>query len=320
MDKTVIDGHCDVLDKLVHDPQLDFYKEEERLDASYPRLRRGGVKVQLMAIYIPERTVPPTMRDVLHYVDTFHRRVLRRGVVDFVRTTGDLQRVLNGDQLGAVLTLEGVDALEGDMTNLRTCYYLGVRAVGLTWNYGNWAADGVLEPRKGGLTRKGRRLIEECNRLGMILDVSHLSEAGFWELAGLTKRPFIASHSNAKELCPHPRNLDDRQIREVIRSGGLIGLTFVPYFVKSLSPVTPADLLRHIDHVASLGGVNNIVFGSDFDGIEKWIQGLENAAKYDTMAQELYKRYKPEEAGKFLHGNWARFLAEQLPDGECQSF
>lgn len=314
MDKIIIDGHCDVLGKLVHDPQLDFYKEETSLDASYPRLRRGGVKVQLMAIYVPEKVVRPTIRDVLKFVDTFHRKVLRPGIVEAIRTKRDLQRVLAGDQLGAVLTLEGVDALEGDLTNLRTCWYLGVRAVGLTWNYGNWAGDGVLEPRKGGLTRKGRMLIEECNRLGMILDVSHLSEAGFWELAELTKRPFIASHSNVKELCTHPRNLTDSQIAEIIRSGGRIGITFVPYFVRSLNPVTPADLLRHVEYIASMGGVNNIVFGSDFDGIEQWIQGLENAGKYDTIVNELYKRFKPEEAELFLHGNWARFLQEQLPE------
>ncbi|KIL41410.1 hypothetical protein SD70_07095 [Gordoniibacillus kamchatkensis] len=312
MNRAIIDGHCDVLDKLVHDPQLDFYREES-LDASYPRLRRGGVKVQLMAIYVPDRVVRPTIRDVLRYVDTFHRKVLRPGFVEAVRTRRDLQRVWEGEQLGAILTLEGVDALEGDLLNLRTCWYLGVRSVGLTWNYGNWAADGVKEPRQGGLTGKGRKLIEECNRLGMILDVSHLSEAGFWELAELTKRPFIASHSNVKALCPNPRNLNDAQIAEIIRCGGRIGITFVPYFVRSLPPVTASDVLKHIDYIAAMGGVRNIVFGSDFDGIEQWITGLENAGKYETIGNELCKHYKPEQVELFLHGNWARFLQEQLP-------
>ncbi|MFC0215666.1 dipeptidase [Paenibacillus chartarius] len=314
MDKTIIDGHCDVLDKLVHHSHLDFYVENDELDSGYARLRRGGVKVQLMAIYIPERSIRPSMRDVLQYVDTFRRKVLKAGVTEQVSTKAELKAVLAGDRLGTILTLEGVDALAGDLLNLRTCWYLGVRAVGITWNYGNWAADGVLEPRKGGFSLRGRKLIEECDRLGMILDVSHLSETGFWELAERSARPFIASHSNAKALCPHPRNLTDPQIEHMIRSGGLIGITFVPYFVKSEPPVRTADILRHIDRIASLGGVRSIAFGSDFDGIEQWVQGLENAGKYETIAEELYKHYKPDDAALFLQGNWTRFLSENLPD------
>jgi membrane dipeptidase len=310
----IIDGHCDVLLKLFLNPQLDFYREENELKASYPRLKAGGVKLQFMAVYMPEKLEHPTIRDVLQVIDIFRQKVVRPGVVEAVRTKADLRRVMAGKMMGAMLTLEGVDALEGDMASLRTCYELGVRCVGLTWNWANWAADGVLEPRKGGFTRKGRELIEECNRIGLILDVSHLSEAGFWELAELSRKPFIASHSNVKELCPHPRNLDDRQIGAIIQAGGIIGITFVPYFVRSLSPVTPADLLRHIDHIASLGGVRSIAFGSDFDGFGQWITGLENAGKYETIAEELYKHYSAEDAELFLHGNWSRFLSEQLPE------
>jgi membrane dipeptidase len=310
----IVDGHCDVLLKLFLHPQLDFYKEEKELDASYPRLKAGGVKLQLMAVYMPERLTHPSIRDVMHFIDIFRQKVIRPGVVEAVRSKADLRRVLAGGQLGAMLTLEGVDALEGDLTGLRTCYELGVRCVGITWNWANWAADGVLEPRKGGFTRKGRKLIEECDRIGMTLDVSHLSETGFWELAELSRKPFIASHSNVKELCPHPRNLDNRQIETIVQAGGLIGITFVPYFVRSLPPVTPADLLRHIDHIAAHGGARSIAFGSDFDGIEQWITGLENAGKYETIAEELYKHYSAEDAELFLHGNWTRFLMERLPE------
>lgn len=310
----IVDGHCDVLMKLLLQPQLDFYKEEKELDACYPRLKAGGVKVQLMAVWMPERIAHPTVRDVLQVIDIFRQKVMRPGVVEAVRTKSDLKRVLAGEQMGAMLTLEGVDALAGDLASLRICFELGIRCVGVTWNWANWAADGVLEPRKGGFTREGRMLIEECDRIGMILDVSHLSETGFWELAERSRKPFIASHSNVKELCPHPRNLDNRQIETIVRSGGMIGITFVPYFVRSLSPVAPADLLRHIDHIAGLGGVRSIGFGSDFDGIEQWIIGLENAGKYETIVEELYKHYSAEEAELFMHGNWTRFFMERLPE------
>lgn len=102
-----------------------------------------------------------------------------------------------------------------------------MRFLGITWNYANWAADGVLEQRNGGFTEKGRMLIEWCNDSGMLLDVSHLSQAGFWELADLSTRPFIASHSNAAAICGHVRNLNDEQIKALIAMDGRMGLTFI---------------------------------------------------------------------------------------------
>jgi membrane dipeptidase len=312
----VIDGHCDVLSKLFLNPQLDFYKEEKELDVSYPRLQKGNVKVQFMAIYMPEKLQNPQFDHVLQFIDIFQQNILGRGDMAFIRSVQDFENVLAGNRIGAILSMEGVDALHGNLTSLRIAHYLGVRAVGITWNYANWAADGVLEQRKGGFTAKGRKLIKECNRLRMILDVSHLSEAGFWEVSELSETPFIASHSNVRELCPHPRNLNKEQIEAIIRKNGIIGITFVPWFVKSLSPVKPADLLKHIDYICSLGGVNQVAFGSDFDGIDQWIEGLENAGRYENIIEELCKQYKYEEVALFCHKNWHRFLREHLPGDE----
>jgi membrane dipeptidase len=311
--KKIIDAHCDVLYKMFLDPGLDFYQSTSGLDVTYERMRNAGVKLQFFAIYLPENLKRPTFDHLLEYVDIFRQKVESKGKVAFIRNQHELDAAMSGDEIGAVLSLEGADALAGNPVYTRILYYLGVRFIGITWNYANWAADGILEPRKGGFTRKGRNLIKECNELGMLLDVSHLSVRGFWELAELSQAPFIASHSNVLAICPHPRNLDDQQIRAIIQTDGRIGITFVPRFVKQRGPVSISDVLKHIDHVCSLGGVRHVGFGSDFDGIEEWVTGLEHAGKYEMLAEELTRHYKAEEAEGFLWGNWHRFLKKNFP-------
>ena len=211
------------------------------------------------------------------------------------------------------MTLEGVDGLQGNLMHLRNLYRLGLRVVGITWNYANWAADGVMEPRNGGFTFQGRKLLQECEQLGIILDVSHLSEQGFWELEEHTYRPFIASHSNTFAVCPHPRNLQDSQINAVISRNGIMGITFVPWFVAQGGTVRIEQILPHIEHVCSLGGEHIIAFGSDFDGIDKKISGLEDAGQYDRLVTVLQQHYTENQVKAFLYGNMANFLHTQLP-------
>lgn len=309
----IIDAHCDLLGKLAQHPELEFKQDSKFADVSFPRLHKAGMAVQCFAVYVSERQQRITFERLLEGFDQFHRSIVSHENVAFIQTRKDLSRSVSAGKLGALLTLEGADGLEGSMMYLRTAFYLGVRMLGLTWNQANWAADGVMEPRKGGLTVKGKQFVRECAKLGMILDVSHLGERGFWELTEVSQRPFVATHSNAQAVCPHPRNLKDDQIQALMLCGGIIGLTFVPYFVKASEP-SVKDILTHIEHVCSLGGARHIGFGSDFDGIESHIPGLEHPGHYDRLANELYKRYRPEEADDFLFGNWYRFLMENLPD------
>lgn len=308
----MIDAHCDLLDRMMHHPEVDFKQDSLYADVSFPRLHKAGVKVQCFAVFLSEKQQSATFARVLQGIDIFYQRIAAHSGVDFVRTRMDLEKAEKDGKLGSILTLEGADGLEGSLVHLRTAFYLGVRMLGLTWNYANWATDGVLEPRGCGFTAKGRQLVRECAELGMILDVSHLSEKGFWELTELSPRPFVASHSNAQTVCSHPRNLTDDQIKAIVVSGGIMGITFVPWFVKASEPAIK-DILLHIDHVCSLGGKKQIGFGSDFDGIDHHIPGLEHAGHYDRLANELYKRYPAEDADGFLYGNWFRFLSDNLP-------
>ncbi len=308
----IFDAHCDVLSKLLENPELDFAQGRDGLDVTLERMLASGIAMQNFAVYLPERYAGD-FRHVLESIDLFHERVLREPQIRFIRTKNDMLRASSENRIGALLSLEGVDSLHGSMALLRLLRRLGVTTVGITWNRANWAADGVLEPRKGGFTAAGQELIKECNRLDLIMDVSHLSEKGFWELMEASRKPVIASHSNAGAISPRMRNLSDAQIRALIASDGVIGITFVPPFVSEEEPVAMDKILLHIDHICSLGGRRHIGFGSDFDGIRQWLVGLEHAGKYDRLVDLLLSHYREEDVELFVYGNWFRFYMEHLP-------
>lgn len=309
----IFDAHCDVLSKLLENPKLDFVHENRLLDVTLDKMIESDIGIQNFAIYLPEQ-FSGEFRQVLRSIDLFHERILSNPQMHFIRSKDELQAARERGLIGAMLSLEGVDALQGDLTYVRILFYLGVRSIGITWNHANWAADGVMEPRKGGLTTKGKSLIKECNRLGIILDTSHLSEKGFWELIELSDKPNIASHSNASKIRQHLRNLNDEQITSIIRTEGVIGVTFVSPFVYPGEPVSMDKLLPHIDHICSLGGSRHIGLGSDFDGIKEWITGLEHAGKYYQLVELLQKHYSEEDVEHFVYKNWYNFYLKNLPE------
>ncbi|MCS7461815.1 dipeptidase [Paenibacillus doosanensis] len=311
----IIDGHCDVLLKMFENSSIDFYDPlNAELDVSFAKMKRSGVKIQFFAIYLAESMKQPNFDHYLEYINIFYQKIIANGRIALIRNRTDLNNVMNGSACGAILTLEGADAIRNHSLYTQILFHLGVRLIGVTWNYANWAADGVLEPRQGGFTREGKRFIKECNDLGIILDVSHLSVKSFWDMADLSQKPFVATHSNAKAVCPHSRNLDDDQIRTLLRQKGVIGITFVPWFVREKGAAID-DLVRHIEHICALGGEQQLVLGSDFDGISQWIPGLENTGEFAHLAQHLSKYYKDEWIEGFFFRNWYDFLHVNLPHG-----
>lgn len=313
----IVDFHCDVLSKIQLNRKLDF-KNDDRLDVNLLRMKQGGVQLQCFAIFLSERLGPPGIEHIMEQLDLYQERVAIEGI-GLVKSSADLERVIATGERAGLLSIEGADGLEGDLFYLRLCYERGVRFLGITWNYANWAADGVMEPRNGGFTRKGLELVRACHELGIILDISHLSQKGFWELTELAEcaqRPFIASHSNAYHICSHERNLQDEQIRAIIENGGRIGITFVPWFVKDGPAVYSKDLLPHLDHICQLGGGGNIMFGSDFDGIDTHLQDLQHAGEYEQWVDTLLKHYPEELVNGWLSGNALSFLRKWLPKDE----
>lgn len=300
----IIDLHCDALMKLQEGKGRLRFADAPELQTNKKRLHQGKIKVQCFAIFI-EPFIPSNYKfqAALEQIDYFYQEVLGKNPdIVHVREWSDFDRLKIG-QIGAMLTLEGVDAIGNDLMKLRTLYKLGVRSVGLTWNNANLAADGAGEPRGGGLTLFGKEIVDFNNEHQVLTDVSHLSDKGIWEVIELAKYP-IASHSNARALCQHPRNLTDEQAAAMFNKGGLIHVVYHPPFVKESGEVGILDLVRHIDHFCSLGGVKQIGLGSDFDGISTFITNLEDASKSQNLINELLKHYKEEEVKGFAYQNF----------------
>lgn len=218
----------------------------------------------------------------------------------------DITKLREGE-IGAVLTLEGADAFGNDYMKLRHLYRLGVLSIGLTWNNANLCADGIEEPRGAGLTSFGREVVRSNNEQDVLTDVSHLSIQAFWDVMELAKHP-IASHSNAFSICGHPRNLNDDQIKAMFEKKAMIHVVFYPPFInQDREDATIADLIKHIDYLCGLGGVQYIGFGSDFDGINSFVTGLENAWNYQNLINELLKHFKEEEVKGFASQNFLHY-------------
>lgn len=299
----IFDAHCDVLMKMLLEPNINFI-DGPHLHVTKSGLAKAGVSVQMFAIYVPE-AIHPSMRfeAALTMVELFFEKIIKEAGLKFIRDKDDLKS-LNKGEIGAILALEGCDCIEQDLLRLRTLLRLGVSSVGLTWNHANALADGALEERQGGLTRLGKEAVTLLNGAGCWCDVSHLSEAGFWYCLKLHNK-VIASHSNCHSIVPHPRNLTDEQIKALIHHDGQIGITFVPDFLTKGTSAVIADVIHHLDHICSLGGKGHVGFGSDFDGIDGTVIGLDKVEAYQNLVNELLKYYREEDVCGFLYENFA---------------
>jgi membrane dipeptidase len=311
----IIDLHCDALLKLSEAKGALKFSDSKELETNKARLQKGKVKVQCFAIFIePYIVSEQKFHYVLEQIDYFYEEVLGKNPeMKHIKDWSDFDKLKSGE-IGAMLTLEGVDAIGNDLTKLRTLFQLGVRSVGLTWNNANLAADGAGEPRGGGLTLLGKEIVALNNKHHVLTDVSHLSERAFWDVMELAKYP-IASHSNSRRLCDHPRNLYDQQATAMFDNGGMIHVVYCPPFVKKDGIANVSDVVKHIDHFCSLGGVNQIGLGSDFDGISTYVTGLEDASKTQNLINELLKYYKEDEVKGFAYRNFLKYKP-QPPSSE----
>lgn len=304
----IFDAHCDVLCKMWNDPSLSF-EDGKDLHTNLQQMRRAGAGLQMFAIYIPERVPDSAKFDcALEMVDIFYERIVKPyDDIVAVYSKAEAEQLPPG-KIGAMLTLEGCDAIGKELTRLKTLIRLGVRSVGLTWNYGNAASDGILETRGGGLSDFGKRTVELHNEHEIWTDVSHLSVQAFWDVMDHADH-IIASHSNVLNICTHPRNLDDKQLRALIEKDAVIGVTFVPKFLRNDRKASIQDILEHIAYICSLGGKKNIALGSDFDGIDHVPSNLQSYKDYPKLIEELCRHYSNKEVEGFLWRN----LLERIP-------
>jgi len=321
----VVDTHCDTLKCLLHQftrPRdsmwqdrgaVGFGKKSKLGHIDLPRLKQGGVDLQVFAIS-SERDPTPAypIRTAMEMIEAFYTECEKYpDLVTPVTSHAEIMQANEEGKIAAMLSIEGADIIEGRVGMLRVYHRLGVRMVGLVHSLRNLLADGVADNRtKGGLSVLGVQVVEELNRLGMIVDVSHLSDAGFWDVLETSKEPVVASHSNSRAVCPHPRNLTDDMIKALSDTGGVIGMNFAPDFVHKTQP-SVETLVDHIDHIVDLVGPGHVGLGSDFDGIPSTPVGLEDASKMPAITEELVKReYSEDYIRLILGGNHLRLIEE----------
>jgi membrane dipeptidase len=320
----VVDTHCDAL-KCLFDEFTDSSKSmwKYRGDVGLgvrsnlghidvPRMIDGGITCQVFAVS-SERSRTPAypLRTAMIMIQRFYKECDSIENLIPVRTYHEILEAKKNQKVSGVLSIEGADVIEGCVDMLGVFHRLGVRMVGLVHSLRNQLADGVTDRRtRGRLSDLGIQVVEELDNLGIIIDVSHLNDEGFWDVIEHTKNPFIASHSNSRSVCDHPRNMTDEMIIALAENGGVMGLNFAPSFIHPTN-ATLEGLIDHLDYIMDLVGSDHIGLGSDFDGIPSTPIGLEDVSKMPYVSRELINRgYNETEIKKILGENHLRLIKE----------
>jgi membrane dipeptidase len=354
----IVDTHCDALMRMV---DLGMTLEDDRLQVSFPKMLQGGHDLQIFACFIDpavgkERYVTRT----LQMIDLLRAQVSRRKrEVALCETVQEIKRARDKKKKIAMLGIEGGHAIVNDLSVLRSYRRLGVIYMTLTWsNTNDWADSSGDEERWGGLTQFGRDVVAEMNRIGMMVDISHVSDKTFWQTLRISTKPIFASHSSVRSICPHPRNMSDQMIKALADKGGVIFVNFYSAFLSQkfndskqrlegryskrlhaaeaqwshkpemlnyeeekilrsvgsdLPGVSIKDAIRHIEYIAKIAGAEAVGFGSDFDGIPFWPQGLEDCTGLPVLCEQLRKRgFSAAEVDKMAGGNFLRLLADTV--------
>ena len=344
----LFDGHNDLPWRLRVDGDVAFQTLDisRRLDSGQtdiPRAREGGLDAQFWSVYIPSEHPDPA-RTVAQQVDLVHRMVERYpDDLAMAYSAEDVERIVAEGKIASLIGIEGGVAIEDDLALLRDFARLGARYMTLTHNKTlDWADAATDEPKHDGLSPFGERVVREMNRLGMLVDISHVAPSTMRDALRVSKAPVIASHSSAYALTPHPRNVPDDVLTQVKENGGVIMVNFYSGFIvpdyapksaearealriKYPDPVEYREAYRafmaentalrgtvgtvadHIDHIVQVAGIDHVGIGSDFDGITAWPVGLDDVSDYPRLTEELLRRgYSEEDVRKILGGNVLR--------------
>lgn len=275
MARKALDLHCDTLMKVAKSGNLD---ENPKSHVSLRGLQEGGVALQCFADFVPTGMFPKGFRKTLSgmmfysYYKKYQKMMAYHSDVLFpVLKAADIDRAGVDGKIGVLLTIEDGGVMGDKLENVQKYYDMGVRLVTLTWNHPNYIGHPNSkdpEMMAKGLTDFGREVVREMERLGMVIDVSHVSDGVFWDVAEMATKPFLASHSNSRSICGHTRNMTDEMIIKLAEKGGVMGLNIGPEFLKEGSTDSKVeDMVRHILHIREIAGSDVIALGSDFDGI-----------------------------------------------------
>jgi membrane dipeptidase len=348
----LFDGHNDLPWRLreegdVSFTRIDISRRLDRGQTDIPRLRDGGVKAQFWSVYIPSEHKNPA-RTVTEQIDLVHRMIERYpDDLALAGSADDVERIVRAGKIASLIGIEGGVAIENNLAQLRAFYRLGARYMTLTHNTTlDWADAAFDEARHQGLSPFGERVVREMNRLGMLVDISHVSPDTMADALRVSQAPVIASHSGSFAIAPSPRNVPDTILTEVAKNDGVVMVNFYSGFVVAeaaraqadarhrlraehpdaaeyaramaawsrkykMPRGTVADVADHIDHIVKVAGISHAGIGSDFDGITSWPVGLEDVSCYPRLTDELLRRgYSESEIHKILGGNVLRAFRE----------
>lgn len=317
----VCDMHCDTI--------MELYKKEkngkETLLSNHchidlMRMKQANYLLQTFAIFVSMEEHADPLKACLEGIDLFYRQIKQyEKQISLITTVEEIEKNQALGKLSALLSVEEGAVCLGDLAILRDLYRLGVRMMTLTWNYENELGYPHSCSKDGsyGLKEKGIEFVQEMERMGMIIDVSHLSDDGFYDVLRYTKKPFVASHSNARAICPHSRNMTDEMIRKLAERGGVMGLNFHALFTNLPDQNgkvygTLHGLIEHIRHIIQVGGTDCIGLGSDFDGIGTNME-MKDCSYMPVLEHALVKAgFQADTIEKIFYKNTLRVMKEIL--------
>lgn len=301
------DLHCDTISNCYNVKKPLF---DNDMQISLLRGNQYAPWFQCFAVWIPDEK---RGKIATEYFDAVLQKLeyeikLNADKIMLCKTAGDFELALKQKKIGAILTVEGGAAIGGNLERLQYMADCGVKVMTLTWNSSCEIGDGAGVELSKGLTDFGKLAIKEMERLHIVVDVSHASDKLFIDVADITTKPFIATHSNSRTICNHRRNLTDEQFNVIKERGGLVGINFVPEFLNDSGKARADDILRHIEHFSSLGGEHCIAIGSDFDGTElpDGITGVESVK--DIAGLMLHHNYNETLVNSILFDNAYHFF------------
>ncbi|WP_027340417.1 dipeptidase [Halonatronum saccharophilum] len=312
----LIDLHCDTISRIFYESG-ELKANDFQVDLN--KLKKGGAIAQFFALYLDLKEEESLNNDpsktCLNMLDLFYNEIEKNSNdIALARNYCDLKANSKKNKISAFLTIEEGGVLGDSLYNLRNFYRLGIRLITLTWNYPNSLGypNSDNKFRDTGLTPFGKEVIREMNRLGILIDVSHLSDGGFYDVAQLSSQPFIASHSNARSLRDHSRNLSDQMIKILSNKGGVVGINFASDFLIGGEKSYIRDIIRHIKHIRDTAGIEVIALGSDFDGISSKLE-IENIGQMNKLYYALKKeKFSEDQIEKIFFKNAQRVIREVL--------
>ena len=330
---------------------LDIRHPQPSLMTDIARLRAGGVGGQFWSVYVPASMQGrDAVRATLEQIDVVHRMVAKYPeTFVLTRTAGEVERAFKAGRIGSMIGVEGGHSIDSSLATLRMLHALGAGYMTLTHSKNvPWADSATDTPANGGLSAFGEEVVREMNRLGMLVDLSHTSAETMADAIRVSRAPIIFSHSSARAVCAHPRNVPDEILKQMPANGGVVMVTFVPGFIapeagksypetvamfrkieadfpndpakaraalaewRKTHPEPKATLSMvadHIDHIRKVAGIDHIGLGGDFDGIDTVIEGLEDVSKYPALSAELLRRgYSDEDIRKIIGLNVLRVM------------